>query len=68
MTEKARIWIPVLEFYVLWVWMFIAKVKLGSDVCSCDAVMRGKPAPSVESQNLDNRSLHNSEFFIAKVN
>ncbi len=36
-------------------------------MCSCDAVVRGKSAPSVESQNLDTRSLHNSEFLLPKL-
>jgi hypothetical protein len=47
--------------------VFIAKVNLRFVVCSCDAVVRGKPAPSVESQNLDTRSLHNSEFLLPKL-
>ncbi len=40
-------------------------------MCSCDAVVRGIPAPgapSVESQNLDTRSLHYSELLLPKLN
>jgi hypothetical protein len=57
--------LPSLGFIILS--FFIPEVKLRCVVCSCDAVVRGKPAPSIESQNLDTRSLHNSEFLLLKL-